>query len=258
MEVMTVKQLLDYKGLTEKPIIDKGILYPKTRLILFGRYKSLKSMLAIDAAFSISHGIPWFGFQTARSRVLVVQMEIPKPLFRDRIKKYCNGVSIPDNLYFINEPYLKLDRDYGMGRLEPALTTFQPQVLLIDPLYKVLSGNISDPYVAEQLQTNIDKLREKYNLSIIIIAHTRQRLINPQGLVIDMGADEIMGSSNWPNWADTIIRVKRDSPESDYIDLTFDAMRNAEEELLPMRAKFSRHNLHWQLVKAGGLDMVIG
>lgn len=252
MEVLNVKQLLEYKAPSESPIIGGGILYPGTRMFLYGRYKSLKSMLAIDLAFCIAHGIPWLDYKTKRSRVMVVQMEIPKAMFRKRIERYCrNGYAIPDNLYFINEPYLKLDRDVGLQKLEAALRAFNPDVLIIDPLYKVLSGNINDHQPVEIFQSNIDKLKEQFSLSIIIIAHPRQRLLSSTGLVLDMGADEFMGSSNWPNWADTIIKVTRDSDYSPFITLAFQVMRHWEptgdedEEMQPIRAKMTSF-LHWR------------
>lgn len=254
MEAINVQQLLDLKLPKQEPIIDKGLLMPMTRMFLYGRYKSMKSMLAVDLAFSIARGIDWLEFKTKRSRVLYVQMEIPIGGFRDRIVQYCNGTKAPDNLYFLNEPYMKLDKEVGLQAMEKVLTVVNPQVLIIDPLYKVLSGNISEHQPVEHLQSNVDYLRDKYKMSIIIVCHTRQRLFDKNGCEMDMGADEIMGNSNWPNWADSIVKVTRDGDFSPMITVSFQNMRNSIDELMPIRAEINKDNLHWRLVgitKAG-------
>ena len=250
MKVYNVKELLELKEPLETPIISDGILFPKTKLIIFGKYKSLKSMLGMHLAFSIAEGHNWIGFKTSNQRVLLIQMEIPQFLFRDRIQQYVSSDNHhPDNLYFISEPYLKLDRGYGLSKLETILQTFQPHVLMLDPMYKQISGNISEPHIAEAYQSNIDMLREKYNLAVIILAHSRQQLFTPQGMPLNMGGDELMGSSNWPNWTDTLIRVVRDDPESDFITLTFEACRNTKKELYPLRLKIDRNDLHWKIIQ---------
>ncbi|MBU2249155.1 MAG: AAA family ATPase [Gammaproteobacteria bacterium] len=251
MNILSLKDLIDWQPPNIKPIISSGILHPGTKMFLFGNYKSWKSMLSIHTGFCIALGRLWLGHATTQRRVLIVQLEIPQALYRNRIIDYCKGNNCyPDNIYFASEPYLKLDRDYGVARLDTVLSTLKPEVLILDPLYKLLSGDISNSYAVEVYQSNMDRLLHKHNLTLINVSHTRQQLITPAGLLIDMGADEIMGSSFWPNWIDSAIRVRKDAEDQQSISLTlcYEAMRNALDILHPIKVLVDRRRLTWRVL----------
>lgn len=248
MEALNVEQILNYQLPKLTPIIDNALLYPATRLFLYGSQKSLKSMLAVDMAFSIAMGTSWLGYKTKRSRVLYVQMELPLPMFKDRLVQYCQGMIVPDNLYFLCEPKIKLDRSSGLEALENVLAVTLPDVLIIDPLYKIISGDISSHQPVNYLQDNLDGLRDKYRMALVIVCHTRQAQLDREGNPIDQGSAEIMGSSNWPNWADATIRVRREGEFSPDVTLSFQDMRYATEEMYPVRASLIMENLHWKVL----------
>lgn len=273
LEAFSLEKLLSWEPPKKREIIGAGILHRGTRLLLFGKPKSWKSMVAIHTGFCIATGQPWFGFRTTPSRVMILQLEIPQALFRERIIKYCDHASyqtalpgsielipyganeatkidLPDNIYFCYEPYIKLDRDFQIARLEQLLLQVQPDVLIVDPLYKVMSGNICDAYAVEVFQSNIDKMAAKLGgLTTIIVAHTRQQKIDESGQEIDYGADDLMGSSNWPNWVDSLVRVKKvgDDESGVELQLSFEAMRHTVDNLHPVNIRTSREHLQWSV-----------
>ena len=61
-----------------RALIGGGLLFASTKMIIYGRYKSLKSMLGLDMAFSLASGTSWLGFDPPKdgSKVLYLQLEI--------------------------------------------------------------------------------------------------------------------------------------------------------------------------------------
>ena len=217
-------------------------------MILFGRWGSLKSMLAMHTCFCISQGKPWFGFSTYKSKAYYVQVEIPKFGFQQRVIKYVSHNHVVDagNIIFDTVHYLKLDKGYGMGLLEKEMIKHQPKVLCIDPIYKVVSGRITDEYDMRQFTDRLDELMYKYKLAIILIHHDRkQQIIGDQ--LVDMGADDMFGSSIFPDWTDTAIKtvLVTDPTQGDgEIRLTFYKARNAyENPLKPFNVLVRRRDL---------------
>ena len=242
MEVTSLKGLLDWEPPKVNAIIDHGILLPDTRLVIFGLWKSWKSMFTQHVAFCVSCGLPLLGFNTTKSSILLVQLEIPKAEFKKRVAKYAGTHELyPDNLNFACTHYLKLDRDAGKASLDRILQGLQPEVLVIDPVYKVLSGNISDSYDIMKLLGNLGDLQARHHFSLILVTHTRKPHTDDSGEVVDRGLEEIMGSSYLPNWLDTAIGIKVIG--QDVVQISFPAMRHAEVQLDPIKVRVNRSTL---------------
>lgn len=246
MEIESLRQLIDWEPPKLDNIIGEGILLPRTRLVIYGQWKTWKSMLALHTAFTLAMGNKWFGFETKPSCVLLLQLEIPKAAFRLRVIKYANGNdSHPEsNLWFSTQHYIKLDREYGLAQLERTIQWCHPNVIIIDPLYKILSGNISDSSDMMKLLDNFDQLIDRHGISVILIAHTRLPVITSDGIV-DRGAEEIMGSSYLPNWVDSGVGIKL--IEDSTVELNFNPMRNTERLLDPIRVHINRKNLRFSI-----------
>lgn len=243
MEVLNLDQLIKWEPPKIPSIIEKGILYQNTRMILFGKKKSFKSMLAIHTGFQIAGGKPWFGYHTNKHRALIVQSEIPQFLFRERILKYTSGNGAkPSNIYFCYEPYMKLDKGSGLSKFEAMIRQTQPEVIIIDPLYKALSGTIEESRYTNIFIDNMDKIIPKYNLTLIIIHHETKDIFGPGGL-IDRGSESAHGSMYLLNWADSILRINGNKRGK--VEIEFTDMRHAEDELPPIQAQFNRGDLSW-------------
>lgn len=221
-------------------IIDEGLLLPGTVMMLFGAAGTWKTMSSAHIAFCIATGVPWFGFKTQPATVLAHQVELPKLLFKNRIIKYADGNKKATQNIFFQTPQdeVLLDTTMGTSALaksveevkrraaDPAL----PVVVILDPLYMHMAGHISDEYDTRKFQRNVNELRRNYDLTFIIIHHSRLTRVDNTGAVVDLGAEEIMGSSYWNNWLDTILRVKVTNPfnGSDTIQNQFGKTRNAD------------------------------
>ena len=205
------------------PVISDGIMYAGSRVILFGRYKSLKSMLAMQLCLSLSRGEDWLGFQTTQSKVMYLQLEVPPPQLHNRIMKmtrHLNGTP-HENLWLWYESSLKLDTLQGANTLAARLNEFKPDVLVIDPVYKV----VTDTNAVTAFIDQIDTLKDKFQLSILLVHHPRKGEKGSEW----GNSDDMLGDSKFLNWADTVIRVERLSHTQ--IEVSFDVARHAENEL---------------------------
>jgi len=245
MKAQNLNELLAWQPPHQSYIIDQGILLPQTKLILFGRWQTWKSMLAMHMAFTLATGKPWFGYKTTPSSVYTLQTEIPKALFQKRTKKFVEGNKLyPDNLYFRTEHYIKLDKAYGGADIEKELQETHPQVLIIDPIYSIMSGKIVDEYDIRKLTDWLNLMIDKYKVAIVLIHHDRKPMI--VGGEIYSSADDMFGSSILQDWCDTSIRTIRTDKDGEVI-LSFEKVRHAEEEIKSIKIQVVRSNLTFRV-----------
>ena len=232
-----------------KAIVGGGLLYESTKMIVYGRYKSLKSMLALDLAFSMVTGNDWLGFKTddEGSSVLYLQLEISYPLFRSRLsktwlwRKQMSEIIKP--LHFWTHHFLKLDQPNGIALLDHYLTEYKPDILILDPLYKVVSGNLLTVLDMQRIVDALDTMISKHKVSVILISHTRKGVMD----MGEWGSDDLIGSFVFSAWADTVLKVERRG--GDRLALKFDVVRHAEEELEPKEVVFNRDTLELTVVE---------
>lgn len=246
MKSRTVTELLAWQPLAVPEIISDGILQPGGRMVIFGRTGTWKSMLGIHTGFCISAGLPWLGFKTVQSRVLMAQVEIPEVQLRRRVEKYVNSNGqIPADFHLLSEPFLRLDQSMHTREFEMLLASVKPQVVILDPLYRMTSIDISKNHELEQFMDIIDRLAVKHNLATILISHTIKQQLLDAGQQRDWIQDAV-GGSYLVNWADTMIAVE---PVTDTVlDLHFLKVRAAEDEIGIVRAQVDRSTLHFKKV----------
>jgi RecA-family ATPase len=249
MKPESLSELTAWRPPAVRHIISQGLLLPETKMILFGQYDTWKSMLAIDMGFSIASGQKWLGHKTYQSKVLIIQTEIPKYLFRERVMKYAKGHSNhPINIYFQTDLSLKLNTSYGAAALDRWLTEIDPDVTLVDPIYRTFSGAISDSTEVNKLIDNLNMLSNRHHTAFVLIGHSGKVIYSQDGSVIDRGADALMGSSYFQDWADTIVEIHPVSSES--VRLSFPKTRNAENIVRPVLATIDRDTLSWSVASA--------
>jgi len=236
-------------------LIGSGILIPQGKIILFGPYKSWKSMTAIDLAFKLSSGKPWLGFKTILSTVLVIQLEIPKAAYQKRVNKYCfgNKLSPLNNLFFVTTRNLKLDKGWGVAMLEQWIAEVKPQVIIIDPIFKVVSGRLTDEFDVRQFTDRLDEIIEKHRVSFILIHHEGKDWII-EGERYDRGADAAFGSAVFGWWCDSSIELRTETEGGSIINISFPLLRLAEDEIKPVRVEVDRSNLVFTNKPKGGLN----
>lgn len=237
MEPQNLRDFLEWEPEFPTPILGKGIMYAGTKVILYGKYKSMKSMIVQRMGLDIANGQPWLGIDTPQNgaSVLYLQLEIPHTLLQRRIKTMTAGRwSTKKPIHLWTEHFLKLDTPLGMTKLRKQLTIHRPDVLIIDPIYKVLSGNILDAQSIKGLLDNVDTLIGEFGVTVVLVSHTRKP---QQEEVIGWGSDDLIGSMFFSAWADSVIQVERSQGK---LRLRFDVVRHAEEEIEPLTVNIDK------------------
>jgi len=264
VSIENIHELISWQPPVQQSIIEEGILLPETRLMIFGAAKAWKSMLSIHTAFALANGTDWFGYKTTKCLPLKYQVELPKAIDRKRIIKYAKGAnSYPSNLFFKTAVYSKLDTGYGIGSIERDIQTAKQRipdqhiVLILDPLYLLMSGHITDEYDVRKLLDNLDSLRDKHHLTIIIIHHSRLARTDASGSIIDLGPEEAMGSSYLNNWVDTMIKVVLLNPYTggNRVGMSFELTRHAETMLPSFQVEWNRANLQPRVIKRATVEL---
>ena len=123
----------------------EGVLHQGLKGVLASSSKAGKTWLLLDMALSVASGLDWIKFKTQKSKVLVINFEIPEPFLLSRInlltsKKAEMGQHDLGNLH------LWTLRGFNSGfadLMEEIVRTIRDQkygLVIIDPVYKGLAG----------------------------------------------------------------------------------------------------------------------
>jgi hypothetical protein len=129
-------------ALIEPPKLIAGILHQGSKLVVGGGSKSFKTWTLLDAALSVSHGVPWLGRETEKGPVLFLNFEIQKWSIQRRIAAIADAKRIriePGQLAIMN----LRGRAAHYGTLLPqikAAAIGKYSMIVLDPIYKLYGG----------------------------------------------------------------------------------------------------------------------
>jgi RecA-family ATPase len=244
MEFYTPKQLRDWKAPERKMLIANNILCPQYKMIMYGKGGLYKSLLCLHTAIALARGENWLGYKTCKCKAVFMTAEGCLEDLQDRELDYFNGMqvdweAVDPSIRLTVERDTKLDRGYGIDMLESKLfSKFVPDVMIIDPIYAVTSGRMTDEYDVRKFIDEMNKLITKYKFALILVHHTRKDQM-VDGEVVECDEDDLMGSVVWRNWCDTIIKVsKTDRTDRDgVIRVSFSKCRNTKKKILPFEVQ---------------------
>jgi len=214
MEAESLAQVLSKRPQLPKHIVSGGVLVENTKAVLYGNFKSGKSTFLQYLGLCIAGGLPLFNserFSTVGSRVFYIQMEMPYLTFIQRLRSssLANFSQVQENFFTLTKFWMKLDRDEGIKKLEEELAELRPNVLIIDPGYKCLSGSENSVEDLNMFFDRIDVLMERFKFSVIMTFQGRKTQTLPTGEPRDLGDEEMRGSTAIGGWADSIMGLRR-------------------------------------------------
>jgi AAA domain len=212
--VYTVGALAALPSADELYIIGDGILTVGGKLLLYAKSGAGKTTLLDFLAGPLSTGRPFLGrYPVDRPlRVLVVQGELSLPEMASHAQQLVGAGFDSDNLMFVRMTKLKLPE--GEDYLRRIIARYRPDVLCLDPWYRLFAGESSDK--PEQVGSVFDVcdrlLDEGLILAAVVVHHA-----NVTGL-------RTAGSWVFEGWPSTILRLEK-VPGTTHRKLTFEKIR---------------------------------
>lgn len=160
-------------------VLIDGILRKSHKMLISGPSKAGKSFFLMELAIALANGDEWIGFACRKSRVLYVNFEIDeascinrfiqiRKAIKERKGYPCNHM---DDLLVWNL------RGHAMklGNLVPKLITkvkdLNLDVVLVDPIYKVISGDENNASDMAAFCNEFDKIATELGCSVIYCHH---------------------------------------------------------------------------------------
>ena len=227
-----------------------GVLRKGHKMIISGPPKIGKSHLVAELAVAVAEGLDWFGMQCEKGRVLYLNLEVDTPTFLRLLKAIYEAKNIePKNVSNI-ETYNLRGCVKPMDKLvKPVIKTaknFQADMIIIDPIYKILTGDENSASDMAYFCNQFDKLCHETGASVVQVHH------HSKGNQLGKKAmDRASGSSVLIRDPDAIIDmmevmvpadVYHNDPKCKGTKLNFDLREFASPEPVYL---YYKHPIHW-------------
>jgi len=210
MSYKTIQQILSSSPPIVEQYIEPKVLIEGSRLFIFGATGVGKSIIGQNIAFSLAKAVPWLGLKVPKPRTtLLIQGEIPQDEFWNRchVMAEAYGVNLDEDLgaplYMWHNMDLQFDTRDGYRSICEAIEDTGCDVLIADPLDKVMGGSIDTGEDSKKARDVFDRLISEYGISFVLIHNSRQGVIGDGGRKWNFGLDEARGhtilTQNWPD-----------------------------------------------------------
>lgn len=156
------------------PMLIENLLFANQKMMVSGASKAGKSFLLIALALALSCGGKWLGLKCRRSKVLYVNLEIEKAFFMRRVTSIAEAMDLPKDTGFLHLPF----RGYGINSITQLTDLLlkrhskdEIDVVIIDPLYKVLWGDENSARDIGDFCKTLDRLSKGLDCAIIYAHH---------------------------------------------------------------------------------------
>ena len=173
--IKSARKLVD-QNLALPAVIVHGLLHQGSKMVLGGGSKSFKTWCLADLALSIANGVPWWGINTSKGRVLYMNFEIQEGFFAERLNGIVNakglGVDALDDVDTWNLRGYCADLYVLMDMLLEKIQKDHYKLILVDPIYKGMGGRDENAAGAiNTLLNEIEKLAVQTGAAVVFGAH---------------------------------------------------------------------------------------
>lgn len=160
-----------------EPVLE-GLFDMGDKVMIVGKSKTRKSFFALQMAFCIAGYRKFLTQQVTKRRVLLVQFEIKANNYHARCKtmaeKLVIDVKALDNLIIINARGATNNAEDLQDYLVKCVDEIRPEVIFLDPLYKILDGDESKIEDVKPTLRFFDQLAEKKQAAVVIVHHDKK------------------------------------------------------------------------------------
>jgi RecA-family ATPase len=157
------------------PPLIEGVLRQGHKMLMAGPSKAGKSFALIELSIAIGEGTKWLGWQCTKGKVLYVNLELDRASALHRFKDVYNALGLkPNNIGNIDIWNLR-GKSVPMDKLAPKLIRRAQKknyiAVIIDPIYKVLTGDENSADQMAHFTNQFDKIATELGSSVIYCHH---------------------------------------------------------------------------------------
>ncbi|MGM8213545.1 AAA family ATPase [Virgibacillus sp. W0430] len=157
------------------PPLIEGVLRQGHKMLMAGPSKAGKSFALIELSIGIAEGRQWLGWNCTKGKVLYVNLELDRASALHRFKDVYNALGWqPSNLSNIDIWNLR-GKSVPMDKLAPKLIRRAAKkdyiAVIIDPIYKVLTGDENSADQMAHFTNQFDKVCTELGSSVIYCHH---------------------------------------------------------------------------------------
>lgn len=195
-------------------------------VIVYGKPKSFKSFLVLDAALGLSAGVETFGFKPAPRTVIYVVGEGQNNLVHKHVPAWLLARNVEGEIPFYIVPHMPraaIAEEVADIIAQIKARDLHPAMVVLDTKARAMRG-LDENGVKDvgYFTTFVDALRETFNCAVVVISHEGKTAKGSRGTNADI-AD-----------ADTVIRVAREK-KTLAVAAYVEDQRNAAEREEPWR-----------------------
>jgi len=249
----------------EEMIIGDGIMGTKNYALIVSRHKKGKTLFSLNLALNLIAKTSFCETYPVMKKCKVLYIFSESNIFNlnEVISRQIEGLKelgiiIPKDClknflsYNTRKELLtiSLTPSDDLSRLQKCLDTFEPDVIIVDPVSRIATFNMNK---AENITIFSNLMIRMRDCLWVIVHHTRKeeskpRLKNPPPIDEEALFDSIRGSSAWCNNADTIICLTQSGADlpPNYLKVFFESKRGFEP--LPLEVKWDTKTLNYELI----------
>ena len=153
----------------------EGILRRGHKMLISGSSKAGKSFLLMELCVAIAEGTKWLGFPCKQGKVLYVNLEIDPASCINRFLKIYEALDVSmkhsENIIVWNLRGHAVPLDQLVPKLIRRVRDLQLSAIIIDPIYKVITGDENNASEMGQFCNQFDKICTETKCSTIYCHH---------------------------------------------------------------------------------------
>jgi hypothetical protein len=176
IRVINAADMLETAPLDPDQVLE-DMLDAGDKLALVASSKHRKSFFFLMLALALAAGRNFMKWRVPRARrVLYVQFEVREHHTHRRLRNLAHAMGITsghigDRLQIIPARGLGLKGEAGLTTIRQAAIGFEPEVIMLDPLYKIADGVENAAEDFKKLLNGFDQLAEETGAAIMFIHH---------------------------------------------------------------------------------------
>ncbi|OHP91308.1 DNA primase [Streptococcus sp. HMSC063B03] len=157
------------------PELIKGVLRQGHKMLIAGPSKAGKSFALIEMSIAIAEGKKWLSWDCTQGRVLYVNLELDRPSALHRFRDVYQAMGLPPKSIQNIDIWNLRGKTVPMDKLAPKLIRRSLKknyiAVIIDPIYKVLTGDENSADQMAHFTNQFDKVATELGSSVIYCHH---------------------------------------------------------------------------------------